>query len=214
MEVGHGEGCWVVLAQRKPERKRGQRVCVGEEEEERPGRKAGEGSRDGWRRDRVFKREGNAVQRPRAPLPPSGSGGAGGGHSSPGGRAESGAFGGSAGGGEGAGYQGCSAPILPGCRRLGAGCPQGAWLGGVDNPAPSGLILQPWRKTTPKAAGSGHQPRQQGSSQFKEAKVNLLCGIEASPLPLQYRAARLSSLLNSLFKIEKMEIQCSAVVNI
>lgn len=66
-----------------------------------------EGSRDGWRQDWVFKREGNAAQRPGAPLAPAGAGV---------GTAEPGAFGGSAEGGEGAGYRGCSALILSGCR--------------------------------------------------------------------------------------------------
>lgn len=54
-----------------------------------------EGSRDGWRQDWVFKREGNASQRPevsapRHPWVPAGAGV---------GTAEPGAFGGSAGGG-------------------------------------------------------------------------------------------------------------------
>lgn len=65
--------CWPKENRRE---RGGRRLRVGEE---RPGRKAGEGSRDGWRRERVFKREGNATQRPGAPLLPSGSGGAGGG---------------------------------------------------------------------------------------------------------------------------------------
>lgn len=71
----------------------------------------------------------------------------------------------------------------------------------LDNPAPNGLILPPWRKTTPPAAGSGRQLRRWDSSQFKVAKGNSLHDIEASLLPLRCRAAWLSSLLNSLFKI-------------
>lgn len=95
-----------------------------------------EGSRDGWRQDWVFKREGNAVQRPGAPLALGGSGGAGVGTAHP---AEPGAFGGSAGGGEGAG--------------------DSSWW---DSPAPSGLILQPGRKSSPRqrdpAEDSGQLP--------------------------------------------------------
>lgn len=73
----------VCVAQNKPGRKRGRRVRVGEEEEEeRPGRKAGEGSRDGWRWG--FKREGNTTQRPGVPLPPRSWGGAEGGTAHPG----------------------------------------------------------------------------------------------------------------------------------
>lgn len=55
MEVGHGEGCRVMLAQRKTreKRERGWRVRVGEEEEEGPRRKAGkaagmDGDRTGY----------------------------------------------------------------------------------------------------------------------------------------------------------------------
>lgn len=58
-------GHWVVLAQRTLVTKRGRRVRVGEEEE-RPRRKAGEGSRDGWIWEQGFKREGIASGHPRA----------------------------------------------------------------------------------------------------------------------------------------------------
>lgn len=90
MEVGHGEGCRVMLTQRKPERKRGWRVRVGEEEEGRPRRKAGKAAEmDG---DRTGYLKGKATPRsaPRHPWVPAGAGV---------GTAEPGAFGGSAGGG-------------------------------------------------------------------------------------------------------------------
>lgn len=107
MEVGHGEGGWVVSAQRKPERKKGRGVRVGEEEEERPGRKAGGGSKNGWRRDWVFKREGNAMQRPVLPVALGVLGGGQG--------LNPALLGGLEEMGE-AGYQGCSVPTVPGCR--------------------------------------------------------------------------------------------------
>lgn len=193
--------CWPKENRRE---RGGRRLRVGEE---RPGRKAGEGSRDGWRRERVFKREGNATQRPGAPLLPSGSGGAGGGGGTahPGNGLSPEHLGGLQEAGRGekvprmlsthpARIQDAGAWVQDGRRVLGLG-----WE--LDNPAPNGLILPPWRKTTPPAAGSGRQLRRWDSSQFKVAKGNSLHDIEASLLPLRCRAAWLSSLLNSLFKI-------------
>lgn len=110
------------MAQNKPGRKRSRRVRVGEEEEEeeRPGRKAGEGSRDGWRWG--FKREGNTTQRPGVPLPPHSWGGAEGGTAHPGNRLNPEILGGLQDAGGGAGYRGCSAPILMRCRMRVSGC--------------------------------------------------------------------------------------------
>jgi len=170
MEVGHGEGCWAVLAQRKPERKRGRRVRVGEEEEERPGRKAGGGSRDGWRRDRVFKREGNAAQRPGAPLLL----GVLRGTAHPGDGLSPALLGGleEAGGQvlgllspRPAGMQDAGAWVRDGRRVLGLG-------GSADSPAPNGLILQPRRRNPPRpqgpaaSPGTGPKPIQGGKGQF------------------------------------------------
>lgn len=128
--------CWPKENRREREGLEGACGRGGETQE-----KGWEGSRDGWRQDWVFKREGNAAQRPGAPLAPGGSGGAGVGTAHPEDGLSPELLGGSAGGGEGAGYRGCSALILSGCRMT-TGC--------LDN-----LILQPGRKTIPTAAGSG-----------------------------------------------------------
>lgn len=64
--------CWPKENRREREGLEGACGRGGETQE-----KGWEGSRDGWRQDWVFKREGNAAQRPGAPLAPGGSGGAG-----------------------------------------------------------------------------------------------------------------------------------------
>lgn len=82
MEVGHGEGCRVVLAQRKPDKEKGWRVRVGEEEEEeRPRRKAGKAA--GMDGDRSGYLKGKATPRS-APGHPWRLWGCWGGHGSPG----------------------------------------------------------------------------------------------------------------------------------
>lgn len=97
MEVGHGEGCRVVLAQRKAEKEKGWRVRVGEEEEERPRRKAGKAA--GMDGDRTGYLKGKATPRsaPGHPWLPAALGVLG----------WAGDFGGSAGGGEGVGHSSC-----------------------------------------------------------------------------------------------------------
>lgn len=161
MEVGHGEGCRGALPQRKPERKRGQRVRVGEEEEERRGRKAGEGSRDGWRRDRVFKREGNTTQRPGALLVVLGVLGGVTAHAGDGLSPEF--WGGVCRrlGRGGARYQGCSASILPGCRTRSPGYGVlGFWRGGGGG----GQVTQHPRASSCSCGGKGPPQRQEAAA--------------------------------------------------
>lgn len=151
MKWGHGKGRRVVLAQRKPERERGWRVRVGEEEEERARRKAGKAA--GMDGDRTGDLKGKATPRS-APGHPGGSGGAGVGWAEPGV---------AAGGGDGAGYQDAQHSS---CRDAGCGI--------TPHPAASSCS----RGGKPRH-GSRIQPRTPSSCQFEEGKGNwLLCSIE------------------------------------
>lgn len=145
MEVGHGEGWWVVSAQRKLERKRG-RGCVWVRRRRRdPGGRLGKAA--GVDGDGTGYLKGKAT-----PCSALSSrwlwgclvGGTG---------TESGTFGGARGGGGRLGTKDAQCPLCrdAGCGYPGTGRPRGAWLGGVSNPAPNGLILEP--------GGKNHPPR-------------------------------------------------------
>lgn len=69
------------------------------------------------------------------------------------------------------------------------------WMPQPPRPHPNGITCGD--PTVPGLAAI----RQRGHSQFEEAKGNLRLSFGVSPLPFRFRAARLSSLLNSLFKI-------------
>lgn len=132
MEVGHGKGCRVCVGPKKTGEREGLEGACGRGGGGETQEEGWEGSRDGWRQDWGFKREGNASQRPGAPLGVLGWDGL-----SPEllGRLRE--------VGTGLGTEGAQHSS---CRD--AGC--GVTAGRLDNPAAGGLILQPGKKTSPR----------------------------------------------------------------